>query len=275
MSLGLIALLAVAGALGGFLAGLVGVGGGIIFGPVLFFTLQGMGIADPILTPLTLGSSLLCTWAASLSGAVAQRKAGAIDARTALGAGAVAALAVVAMTLFVTTEPWYSRRVFQVVLGTVLVVVVARMLLKKPRPDSGLSVEAARRSALFLGMTGAAAGSLAAAAGVGGGVVLVPAFNGLVRLPLKTAAGSSTAAIVVITGVGVAMNALLGLGADVPAGAVGYVHVPLALALSLPAVVTARLGVATAHRISVRGVRISFAAFAGVVAVRLLWTALA
>ena len=64
----MLVLLLLAGALGGFVAGLVGVGGGIIFGPVLFFVFQAAGITDPVLTPLTLGSSLLCTFAASASG---------------------------------------------------------------------------------------------------------------------------------------------------------------------------------------------------------------
>ena len=275
MTPSILALLIAAGAIGGFIAGLVGVGGGIIFTPVLLFTFRGLGIEDPILTPLTLGSGLLCTLAASASGALAQRAKGAIDARTALGAGAVAALAVVLVALFVTTQPWYSKRVFQAVLGIVLVVVVARMLLKRGArgQDGGLSGAGARRGWGALAATGAAAGAIASAAGVGGGVVLVPAFNGLVRLPLKLAAGTSTAAIVLITLTGVVTYLVRGLGAAVPPGAVGYVHVPYALALAVPAVLTARLGVSAAHRIDVRWVRRAFAALAAVVAVRLLWNA--
>lgn len=267
-------LLLVAGALAGFIAGLVGVGGGIIFGPVLFFYFQALGIEDPILTPLTLGTSILCTGAASVSGALAQQRAGAIDRRTAGLAGGFAALAVTLMTVFVTTQPWYNKTVFQVVLGVVLVVVVVRMLFKEGRPDDMLSVEGARRRIGFLSGIGASAGALAASAGVGGGVVMVPAFNGLVRLPFKVAAGTSTAAIVIIACTGVVVYMLRGLGADVPAGALGYVDWLHGALLAGPALVTARLGVQTAHRIDVRWVRYSFAAFATLVAVRLLWNAL-
>ncbi|WP_420455902.1 TSUP family transporter [Rubrivirga sp.] len=266
-------LLLVAGAVGGFVAGLVGVGGGIIFGPVLFFVFQAAGIEDPILTPLTLGSSLLCTFAASASGTVAQARAGAIDRRTALVVGAVAAVAVVLVGRFVTTEPWYDKQAFQLILGVLLVVVVVRMLLKKDRADT-LSTAGARTGPLPLAATGLGAGVIAALAGVGGGVVMVPAFSGLVRLPMRVAAGTSTAAITVITAVGVATYTVLGWGAAVPEGALGYVDWRGAAALALPAVVTARLGVSTAHRIDVRAVRLSFAAFAAVVAARLLWNAL-
>lgn len=267
-------LLLVAGAVGGFVAGLVGVGGGVIFGPVLFFAYQAAGIEDPLLTPMTLGTSLLCTLAASASGALAQRRAGAIDGRTAWVAGAFAAVAVVVVGRFVTTQPWYDKEAFQIVLGTLLFVVVVRMLMQKDQPDT-LLTDGARRGVGGLAATGLGAGSVAALGGVGGGVVLVPAFSGLVRLPLKVAAGTSTAAITMITSVGVATYVALGLGEPTPNGSLGYVDLHSAAALALPAIVTARLGVATAHRVNVRYVRLSFAAFAGVVAVRLLWNALA
>lgn len=275
MSLSIVALMIAAGALGGFVAGLIGIGGGVIFGPVLLFTFAGLGITDPVLAPLTLGSSLLCTFAASASGAVVQHQKGGIDPKTALASGAAATVTVVLMTLFVTTEPWYSRRVFQIVLGSVLVVVVARMLLKKSPRDQGLDARGARRSAPALIGTGAAAGVLSSAAGVGGGVILVPAFNSLIKLPLRMAAGTSTAAIVLITGAGVVIYALLGLGQPVPEGALGYVHVPYALALSAPAVFTARLGVSTAHRVNVKWVRWAFALVAAIAAYKLLSDALA
>jgi len=266
-------ILLVAGALGGFIAGLVGVGGGVIFGPVLFFTYQAAGIEDPLLTPLTLGTSLLCTFAASTSGAVAQHRAGAIDWRTALVAGGVAAVAVVLTGRFVSTQPWYDKTEFQLLLGVLLVVVVIRMLSTRSGPDT-LSTEGACRGIGRLAATGLGAGAVAALAGVGGGVVLMPAFGGLIRLPIKVAAGTSTTAIVLITAVGVVTYAVLGQGAAVPAGAIGYVDWQGALALGLPAIVTARLGVATAHRVPTRAVRLSFAALAGVVAARLLWNAL-
>lgn len=261
------------GAVGGFVAGLVGVGGGIIFGPALFFTFQAAGIQDPILTPLTLGSSLLCTFAASASGTIAQLRAGAVDRRTALVAGSVAATTVVLVGRFVSTQPWYDKQAFQIILAVVLGIVVVRMLWQRDRADT-LSTEGATRSLPVLAATGAGAGAASALAGIGGGVILVPAFAGLVRLPMKVASGTSTVAITLITAVGVVTYAILGLGEPVPDGALGYVDWRGAAALALPAIVTARWGVDAAHRIDVRWVRLSFAAFAAVIAIRLVWNVL-
>ena len=261
------------GALGGFIAGLLGIGGGVIFGPALFFVFQAAGIQDPVLTPLTLGSSLLCTFAASASGAAAQQSAGAVDWRTAGIAGGLAAAIGVLVAVFVSTQPWYDKQVFQVVLGLVLLVVVARLLTKRVVADNSLSTEGARRGWGRLVSTGSAAGTLASLAGVGGGVILVPAFHGLIRLPLKVAAGTSTAAITLITGALTITYAVLGLNAAVPGGTIGYVGWQASLALALPAIVSARLGVMAAHKLDVRIVRYAFAALAAFVAIRLLWKA--
>ncbi len=266
-------ILLLVGAVGGFVAGLVGVGGGVIFGPALFFAFQAAGVEDPVLTPLTLGSSLLCTFAASASGTLGQLRADSVDRRTALVAGGFAAVAVVLAGRFVATQPWYDKDTFQVLLAVLLSVVVVRMVRQRERagPPSASGV---RRGTGALAAIGGAAGSLASLAGIGGGVVLVPLFNSVVRLPMRVASGTSTAAITIITAVGVATYVVLGLGQPVPDGALGYVDWRGAAALAVPAVVTARLGVSTAHRVNVRAIRLSFAAVAAVVAVRLVWNVL-
>lgn len=273
-------LLLLAGTLGGFVAGLIGVGGGIIFAPVLFFTFQSMGIQDPILTPLTLGSSLLCTGVASLSGAVRQARAGAIDWRSAIIMGTFAAIGVTFTGILVTTRPWYNKHAFQLVLGTLLLILVARILLRRRRSPSGdanqnsLRPDGEPRSATLLGGGGVAAGAIAAAAGIGGGVLMVPALaSRFLRLPLKVATATSTAAIVLISLTGVIVYAVRGLGVATPIGAVGYVDVVHAAALFLPTIFTAPLGVRTAHRSDVKVVRYTFAIFAAVVAARMLWDA--
>ncbi|MEM8599007.1 MAG: sulfite exporter TauE/SafE family protein [Bacteroidota bacterium] len=272
-----VVLFLVTGAIGGFIAGLIGIGGGVIFGPVFFFYFRAIGVEEAILTPLVLGTSLFCTLAASAAGTVSQLKKDGVHRRVALVTGGCAAVAVLLMSRFVTTQPWYDARAFQVVLGVVLLVVVVRMLRKswQSRQGTAPTFEGPERTALpFLGGTGLAAGSLAAAAGVGGGVILVPAYNSLVRLPLQRAVGTSTATIVLISLMGVATYAFLGLGANTPPTAIGYVDVGRGLLLALPTMLTARLGVKAVYRLNVNVVRLAFAAFAAFVALRLLWESL-
>lgn len=274
MDPGLLAVLVLAGAAGGVLVGLIGVGGGIVYAPALFFVLRAEGVMDPVLTPLVLGSSLLCVGVASASGAVSQHRRGAVHVRAAAVSGLAASVAVAAVGRLVTTRPWYDERAFAGVFAAVLLLVAAQMVW--PRAGSA-DVEAGRvavrATAGRLVGGGLLAGALSALAGVGGGTVLVPLFNGLVRLPLRTAIGTSAAAIVLVAAAGVATYAVLGWGAAVPPGAVGYVSVVHSLALVAPAVVTARWGVALVHRVRVGRIRLAFAAFAALMAGRLLWEA--
>jgi uncharacterized protein len=261
-----------AGAAGGFLAGLVGVGGGIIYGPILLFYFRAVGIEDPLLTPLTLGTSLLCVWAAALSGVVTQRGAGAIHLRVALVTGAVAAATTVLTGRFLTTQVWYDRQAFQLVLGSILVWVVLRMLWPKRRDVAKAVVgDPERRHPVpLLAAIGAAVGVLVASAGVGGGVILVPLYSGVLRLPLKQAMATSLAGILIVSTSGVLTYVVLGLGVEGPAGTLGYVDLWRGLLLGAPAILLARQGVRTAQRVEVRVVRYTFAAVAGLVAVQLL-----
>ena len=278
-------LLGGAGLVGGFIAGLIGVGGGIVFAPVLFFYFQSAGVAADVVTPLTLGSSLLCTLVASLASGTFHYRARAVDVRVALAVGLFSAVAVQLTTGFVTTRPWYDGTAFQVVFGLILLVVTARMAQtawagkRRVGRTSGevgrTSGEApARRRWPWLAGIGTVAGAVSSAAGVGGGVVLVPAYAGLLRLPMHRAAGTSSATIVLIALAGVVSYAATGWGAPTSGLAVGYVDVGRALVLAVPAVGAARLGVMAAHRLNTRALRIAFAALAASVAVRLLWEAL-
>lgn len=259
-----------AGLAAGFVGGLIGVGGGIIFAPVLFFYFQGIGVPAAALAPLTIGSSLCCTLVVALASAWFQHRKGAVRPRVAVMVGLSSAGAVWAMTHFVTTQPWYDARVFQIVFSGVLLVIVARMLTAG-RPEDGAGPERPVGAPVLAGI-GTAAGAVASAVGVGGGVVLVPAYAHLLRLPMRVAVGTSSATIVLISLVGVATYALAGTAPT--STALGYVDVGRALLLSVPAVATARLGVATAHRIDTRALRLSFAVLAVLVAVRLLLRAL-
>lgn len=265
-------LLAGAGLGGGFLAGLVGVGGGVIFSPVLFFYYQHAGLDPALVTPLTLGTSLLCTLLTATSGAWFHARAGNVNGRVALLTGLFSGGVVLLMTRFVTTQPWYDATVFKVVFGAVLLAVIARMVWPAAAPAA---LPGERRLGWpWLALTGSSAGAVAAAAGVGGGIVVVPAYAHLLRLPMARAVGTSSATIVLIATFGVLNYGAAGWGAPTPGFTLGFVDVPHALVLALPAMVSARLGVWASARLSTRWLRLSFAALATFVALRLLLSVL-
>ena len=266
-------LLGMAGLGAGIIAGLIGVGGGVIFTPVLFATYGVLNVPPAVRTPLTVGTGLFCTGLAAGTSALHHAGRDAVQGRTALGVGLASAIAVGLVSRFVVTQPWYNAALFQLLFAAVLLVVVTRMV--REDTDTPLSGEGhgAPRWGVRFG-TGTAAGTVAAAVGVGGGVVLVPAYHRWLRLPMHRAVGTSSATIVLISALSTIAYAWLGAGVgERPALALGYVDVGTGLLLAGPAVLGARGGAALAHRVDTRRLRWSFALLAIIVAGRLVWGA--
>ena len=271
-----VALLLVAGAAGGFIGGLVGVGGGLIFAPVLLFYFQAAGVPPEHVTPLTIGTSLFCTLIVALSSARSQYQRKTVSTRVAISVGLSSAVAVVLMTSLVTTQPWYDANVFQIVFSALLLVVAFRMV----RPLAGAiaverhgdPVQTPRPLAWFA--TGTSAGVISSAVGVGGGIVMVPIYNNLLHMPIRRAVGTSSATMVLVSLAGILSYLWIGWDLAATDTAVGFVDVPRALLLSVPALFTARYGVHTAHRVDRVILRRSFAVVAMIVAVMILFRAL-
>lgn len=266
-------LLCGAGLAAGFIAGLVGVGGGVIFTPVLFAVYGVLNVPSGVRTPLTVGTGLFCTGLAAGASAVHHYTRGAVALRMAGSVGLASAGAVAVVSGFVVTRPWFDEVVFQLLFATVLLVVVARMLRTPRQIEETESDKTGTGWATWVG-TGTVAGAVASAAGVGGGVVLVPAYSRILRLPVHRAVGTSSATIVVISVLSSVAYAVLGGGiAGRPTMAIGYVDVATGLVLALPAVLGGRMGAAVAHRLERTWLRWSFALLAVVVAGRLVWGA--
>jgi len=273
---GQLLLLTGAGLVGGVIAGLAGVGGGIVFAPVLFFFLQSTGIPADLLAPMTIATSLLCTLLASSMSALQHSRRRVVSWKIAIQVGALSAVAMYLILTAVTTKPWYDRSAFQGVFGGLLVVVAIRMWYGREDDDVGSLPAGTVRPGIgtFAGI-GSAAGAIAGLAGVGGGIIMVPAFRQLLKMSMRDAIGTSSGAIVVISFIGLLGYIVAGHGiVDMP-GALGYVNSFAGLAVAVPGIVGARIGAMLAHRLQKRFLQIFFAAFAALVAVKMLFDAVA
>jgi uncharacterized membrane protein YfcA len=269
-----VVILGAAGLAGGFIAGLVGVGGGIVFAPVLFFFFQALGVSAEVIAPMTVGTSLLCTLLASSMSAYQHHRQRTVRWPVALRVGASSTVALYLVVSFVTTEPWYDREAFELVFGLLLAGVALKMFLDRGSTHRNDSASNAPRpyTAVSVGAIGSGAGLIAGLAGVGGGIVMVPAYHSMLRMPMHESVGTSSGAIVLISFAGVAGYALLG-GTTAPhPGMVGYVDLANGFLLALPGLVGARLGATFAHRMPMTLLRTTFATIAFVVAMRLLYS---
>lgn len=257
---------AAAGLAGGLLAGLLGVGGGIVVVPALDIAYGIAGVPAEVRLHLAVGTSLATIVPTSISSARAHRAYDAVDERVAhlwappmvLGAVVGAALAAIA-----------PGQLLAGVFAFVALAAAARMLL----PLEGVRLRDAVPASRAAGLLPATIGLVSALMGIGGGTLSVPAL-GLLGVPVHRAVGTSAWLGFWIALPAAVGYAVLGWGRPgLPTWSVGYVSL-LSMALLLPVMWLAAPGGAwLAHRLSQAALRRAFGLFLLAVALRMAWRA--
>lgn len=256
-----LAIYLVTGAYAGFMAGLLGVGGGVIIVPALLFafTLQGIGDADAV--RMALATSLASIVFTSVSSMRAHHARGAVDwavvrriapgivIGTFAGAQVAAALPAIALKLFFV--------VF-------LVYIAAQMALDFRPPPSRALPGAAGMTAV-----GAFIGAVSSLVGIGGGVMTVP-FLAWCNVAVHRAIGTSAAVGFPIAAAGAAGFVVAGWHAEgLPGGSIGYVYAPALAGIVAVSVFFAPIGAWVAHRQRAVVLKRVFAAFLVIVGAKM------
>lgn len=259
--------LVITGAFGGVVAGLLGVGGGIVVVPVLEWTLSLLGFDRSVTLNIAVATSMATIIPTSISSARAHRARHAVDAAVvrswapSIVIGAAAGAAVVANV---------QSHLLALVFGSVALAAAIKMLLPLDGVVLRGSVPVGWQSAWLPG----AIGLLSTLMGIGGGTISVPVMT-LCNQPVHRAVGTASA-----LGLWISVPATLGFllarpnAALMPAFTVGYVNL-LAFAIIAPTTwLFAPVGAHIGHRLSKRALSIAFGVFLLIVAVRMLFRAL-
>ncbi len=250
----LAAVAAGSGIVGGILAGLLGVGGGIVIVPALYFALSLTGMEPALTMQVAVGTSLSTIVFTSLSSGYGHYKKGAIDMELLkLWAPSILVGVVIGGILGGVV----SGQVLIAVFATVAVLVALDMILRKAQDsDTPRSFSKPVWAAL-----GVVAGSISAMMGIGGGTVCVPMLNFL-GYDIRKAVGTSAAIGFIIGVPGALIYMATGFGAEgLPPFSFGYVNLFLAAVIIPLSTTFARVGVKLAHSIPRRALRLSFGLF--------------
>ncbi len=253
------------GAVAGFVSGFFGVGGGIIYVPLLDFFYVMMGISPNNAFCLAKGTSLATIVLNSSSAARTHNGQGNVFWKAAIWAGTGSILG---STFSTQISINLDHALVKAVFGIFLIGVAVRLLRKKTATQK----EEAERShtPLFIGI-GFASGLIAGLFGVGGGIIGVPFFILLARMSPHRAIGTSCAVIVIASLVGV-INYIVGGVAhevDIP-NALGFFHFKTWIFLAPSSIIAAHFGAKTAGRVNPDPLRRVFAVLLILVAIRFI-----
>jgi uncharacterized membrane protein YfcA len=261
--IGLALALLATGLVAGTLAGLLGVGGGIVIVPVLYHLFTLLGIDESVRMHVAVGTSLAAIIPTSIMSSRAHRKKGSLDMALIKRLMPSVVVGVIAGSI---ASRYLSGAVLTAVFATVALVVALNMAFKKDGFAVGNGLPGTAGTALL----GGGIGGISTLMGIGGGTLSVPILNAL-RVPMHTAVGTGAMLGMVISFPGALAFLYNGLGVPLrPPLSIGYVNL-LGMALIVPAtMMTTGFGAKLAHSIDARRLRQVFAAFLALTSLRML-----
>ncbi|MEP4249228.1 sulfite exporter TauE/SafE family protein [Tateyamaria sp.] len=258
----MLVLLAVIGAFAGVLAGLLGVGGGIVLVPAFFYAFQVLGYDGPGLMQMCLATSLATIIVTSVRSVHGHNKKGAVDwqiLRTwapGIVIGAIVGMLVVAQ-LRTTT--------LQAIFGVLALSVGLYMGFGRKEWRLGAAMPTGLgRAALSPGM-----GFLSVLMGIGGGSFGVPLMS-LFAVPIHRAVATAAGFGVLIAVPAVIGFLLVDMSGPVPPFTIGAVNLIAFFAIIAMTLITAPWGVKLAHAMDPGPLKRVFAVFLVFVALNML-----
>ncbi|MDO5625842.1 MAG: sulfite exporter TauE/SafE family protein [Pseudomonadota bacterium] len=259
--------LAALGLATGFLAGLLGIGGGMIMVPFISAMLAARGVEGGLAVKMAIATSMATIIFTSISSVRAHHKKGAVrwDIARRLAPGIVLGALVASLGVFAVLKGWVLALVFA---GFVGFSATQMFLDKKPAPTRQMPGTGGQLAA------GGLIGFLSGLVGAGGGFVSVP-FMTWCNVAIHNAVATSAALGFPIALANVAGYMVSGQGVQgLPAHSLGYVWLPALLVIASCSVLMAPLGARAAHALPVKQLKRVFACVLYVLAAYMLYKGL-
>ncbi len=267
--LGTLALgLVIAGVVSGLVAGMLGVGGGIVVVPVMYHVLAVMNVPEDLRMHIAVGTSLATIIPTSISSLRAHSKKGAVD--------------------WELLKRWFVPMLAGVLAGSVLagmargqtLTLIFGLVALPIAAQFGFGKETWRLADKLPGGAGGALlpfgiGSVSTMMGIGGGALGVTSMT-LCGVPIHRAVGTASVFGAIISIPGTIGAAIAGYGAaGLPPYSLGYANLLGFLLIAPVAFFTAPAGAAIAHMADRNRLRKMFALFIAITAAKMLWDAIA
>lgn len=244
--------LAVLGLCTGFLAGLLGIGGGMVMVPFIAYVMSTRGAPVDLAMKMAIATSMSTIIFTSMRSVRAHHQLGSVrwDIVKGLAPGIVAGAMLASMGLFALLKGSWLLIVF-----SVFICFSATQMLLDKKPASTRHMPGTAGQVVVGGVIGLLSGLV----GAGGAFISVP-FMGLCNVAMRQAVATSAA-----LGFPIALSNTLGYVvsgwslAGLPAGSLGYIWLPALAVIATASMCTVPLGANLAHRLDVKRLKQIFA----------------
>jgi uncharacterized membrane protein YfcA len=268
LQISLIVELALLGAATGFLAGLLGIGGGMIMVPFLTFILSHRGVSPDLSVKMAIATSMATIIFTSISSVIAHHKRGAVrwDIAARLSPGIIIGSLLGSLGVFALLKGAYLAVFFGLFVGFSATQMFRN---KKPKPTRQMPGTAGQLGA------GGFIGFLSGLVGAGGGFISVP-FMAWCNIPIHNAVATSAALGFPIAVANVVGYIISGQSVqNLPPSSFGYIWLPGLVVIAVCSVFTAPMGAKAAHALPVDKLKRVFASLLYVLAAYMLYKGLA
>ncbi len=260
----IIPIMLVTGLISGVMAGLLGIGGGIVIVPILEFSLSLFGVDETVRMHVAIATSLAIIILTSFSSARAHNNRGTVD-KELIKKWSVSMLLAAAFGSWAASE--LNGKALVIIFALLALLVALKMLIlgdsKKVR-DRFPDHPAVQLMPISIGC-------LSSMMGIGGGVMGV-SYMTLFGMPIHRAVGTASFFGVLISIPGTISYIVTGLGEEgLPPGNIGYVSMIGLLLIAPISYLAAPLGAKIAHQLKQRQLNLAFGLFLLVVSSQMIY----
>ncbi len=271
------------GSFGGLLAGLLGVGGGMLFIPVITSYLHQYDISSAEMVKFTLANSIALVFMSGVSGTFRQIKMGTWQWKQSLTIGIPGAISNYFITQAIQDGDWYQKDIFQGVFLGFLGLSILNMIFGKSKsslPKNGKGNPQIKEQSTPYQfsliqdwpsmLVGIFAGTIVALSGLGGGIIMVPLFLIILKKSMHSATALSLSIVPILS-----ISALIKYISITPTHQVssyqtGYLLWIMLIPMLLGVIFFSSLGQKIATKVPVVWLRVIFALLSAFILVKTL-----
>jgi uncharacterized membrane protein YfcA len=251
------------GSVSGLLAGLFGIGGGLVIVPVLVVLFKAQGFSAELIMLMAVATSLAIIIITAIASVLAHHRLGSMvwTKVVSLSPGIIIGAALGA----VIAKQINPDALRYIIVGFLIYVAIQMALQMHPKPDH------VKQSRILDWLVAIIIGLLSSIVGIGGGTLTMPYLvSGQMQMHKAVAVSSACGLPIALSGT--VSYALLGWSAlHLPEWSMGYVYLPVFLATGLTSIVTAPIGAKLAHKLPATKLKRYFSLLLFVMAAKLMW----